>query len=364
MGLVLKNIMRSIKGYKRIYITLIISQIISVMMLFFSYGVFGSFNLSQYEYEIEQKSMIVTFNEYLCADDIEPVLMKVLAQTEARLDYFFVFGVRDEASGVRMSIYNEYKDGTFADSETMADNTPLLKGRYPTEYELNNGIHVVTATPQYPVGSTIEVLGEQYEVIGNVQDNGADVVHITLASAPKTYQFQLVALSFDKLPTQEDYEVFKSEFEAAFGDNARVYEFEVMDVEQVIAMKSIVTISVVIGIVAAFDTALLYGYLMGKRKRQMAILGITGAKRLHRILINESEIMLITIITSGIGLLLFKYIFERLIQIIYENTIEIYHPKIYLIMLGIYIGGMMLITLILTISTSGNKFLQIKKGSK
>lgn len=61
MGLVIKNIISSIKGYKKIYLILIISQIISVIMLFFAYGVFGSFNLSQKEYDSQHRSMYAFF---------------------------------------------------------------------------------------------------------------------------------------------------------------------------------------------------------------------------------------------------------------------------------------------------------------
>ena len=364
MGLVIKNIVSSIKGYKRIYLTMIASQIISVMLLFLTYGIFGSFNLSQKEYELEQKHIWAYFEDNVYIEELKPVLLKLLEETEAKLDYFFVMGIVDYESGVRISIYNEYKEGSLSYSNTIKKNTTLLQGRYPTDYEMDSGAHVAVSSTSHTVGSVVSVAGKEYEVIGMDENTHDDKLTVSLNAVPEGYQFQMVALNFNKFPTIEDYEFFKYELEKEFGSRVKIGKFEAVDIEQIIAMKSIVVISIIVGIVAALDTALLYGYLMEKRKKQIAIMGIMGAKRIHRVLINEIEIMLITVITSVIGLTLFKFIFENLVHKMYENIMEIYYPKVYLIMFGIYIVSVLLVTSVVTISKSGNKFLQLRKSGK
>ena len=84
MRLVFRNIKNSIKGYRSVYITLIISQIISIIMLFFAYGVFGSFNLSKQEYNAENYTMGAYMNigANVYIDEFIPVFTKILEQTE------------------------------------------------------------------------------------------------------------------------------------------------------------------------------------------------------------------------------------------------------------------------------------------
>ena len=359
MGLVIKNIITSFKAFKRIYLTLIISQIISILLLFLSYGIFGSFNLSQKEYETSQKQMWAVFEEDVCIEELKPVLYEVLNDVENKLDYFFVGSVND--SGYEVSVHNEYNSGSLSFSRTISDNIPLLLGRFPTEYEMNAGANVVVSSYKYEIGTIIELGEEEYEIIGIVDNpENENYIGISLEALPNTQYVYMVSLYFDRYPSISDYELFKSKLESTFGNNVKLGEFEAADIEQIIAMKSIVVISVIVGIVAALDTALLYGYIMEKRRKQVAIMGIVGANRIQRVLINELEMLLITVTTSIIGLILFRYIFEGLIQKMYENIMEIYYSKVYFMMLVIYIASVVIITLILTITKTGNAFLHNK----
>ena len=363
MGLIFKNIYNSLKGYRRIYIILIISQLVSVILLMLAYGIFGSFNLSQKEYTINQRSLYAQFNKQQTTKQIKPTLMKMLEEFDGRMDYFVVFGITDEESGVRLCVYDEYENGQFSYSKYISKNNPLINGRYPTKYENNSGEKLVVTTDKYKIGSTINVLGTEYEIIGNVVSNGMNdnSVYVSLNALPSDYKIQWISIIFKSFPTVEDYVFFRIELESVFGNEVWVDDFEPIDNEEIISMKTMMVICVIIGTISALDTALLYKYLMDKRKKQMAIMGIAGAKRIHRVLINESEIFIVTLITTVIGFIVFKFVFEGLVHRVYENIYNIYVPKVYLIMIGLYVAIVMIITLILTIAMSGNKFLRLHK---
>ncbi len=360
MGLILKNIKNSIKGYRSIYIILIISQIISIVMLFFSYGIFGSFNLSKQEYNSKNYEMFAYSPDGINMDEFRPVFMKILEQAEPCMQEFAILGFRQD--DITICVRNEYHNGKFSESRRLMDIYSLASGRYATEEELNSGALVAVTDDIGVVGETIEYDGVVYEIVGTKVTGTAMEIDVSLKAYPDKSRVQMFGIIFEKLPTTKDFEVFKTELKTAFGDRVKVEETEILDREKVIAMNSIITMSVLIGIVAALDTALLYGYIMGKRRKQMAIMGILGAKRIDRILINEAEIMLVTIITSLIGWALFQGVFEGLIQEIYENVVEIYYGKVYLMMTGIYAACVFIITMILTIVSTGNKFLQLRRG--
>lgn len=363
MGLILRNIYNSFKGYRRIYIILIISQLVSVILLMLAYGVFGSFNLSQQEYTINQRSLYAQFNKHQTTEQIKPTLMKMLEEFDGRMNYFVIFGTKDEESGMQLSVYDEYENGQFSYSKYISKNIPLINGRYPTKYEYNSGAKLVVTTDKYKIGSTIEVLGTEYEIIGNVVSNGANDnrVYVSFNALPSEYKFQWINIVFKSFPTVEDYVFFRLEFESVFGNEVWVEDFEPIDNEEIISMKTMMIICVIIGSISALDTALLYKYIMDKRKKQMAIMGIVGAKRVHRIFINEGEIFVVTLVTTFLGFIIFKFVFEGLVHKVYENIYNIYAPKVYLIMIGLYVAIVMIITLILTIAMSGNKFLRLHK---
>lgn len=364
MRLVFRNIKNSIKGYRSVYITLIISQIISIIMLFFAYGVFGSFNLSKQEYNAENYTMGAYMNigANVYIDEFIPVFTKILEQTEPRMNYFVVIGERNE-EGIMIRTDNEYHNGRFSGSRKCMERDSLSSGRFATEEEINSGAMVAVTEDVGVVGETIEFGGAEYKITGKEAGRICKTISVSLMAFPDKWPIDAFSIHFEKLPTAKDYEVFKTELENAFGDKVVVEETEILDREKVIAMNSIITMSVLIGVIAALDTALLYGYIVEKRRKQMAIMGILGAKRIDRILINEVEIMFVTIITSLIGWLLFQGVFEELIQNIYENVVEIYYGKVYAIMVGIYILCVFIITLILTILSTGNRFLQLKKAN-
>lgn len=304
-------------------------------------------------------------NDEVQMNEISAPLSNLFKEMEDELQEFIILGRADLTSGIRLRIRNEYNDGAYAISNDMMDSFPLEKGRNFTEYELNSEALVAVSCNLYDVGTVVEVAGREYEIVGNIACSEEQAIYVSPSAVPSDYPLTGICFVFKKYPSQKEFEQFVEEFEAAVGlDRVEFSEFEAIDNEKIIAMKSVVIISVIIGMIAALDTALLYRYIMDKRKKQMAIMGIVGAKRVHRILINEAEVMIITIMTVVVGFLLFKFIFEGLIQKIYENMIEIYYSKVYLMMLGIYVGSMFLVTVILTILSSGNDFLKLKKGTK
>lgn len=358
MGLIFKNVLGSLNGYKRIYVILIISQIISVGMLFFAYGIFGSSTISQKKYTFEQKSFVFSFNEYKTAEEINPTIMRLLDKFEDELNYFMLGVVRDEVGGFEIGVYNEYNNGKFSYSKYIDNNTPLIAGRYPTEDEYNSGAKVAVISDDYEIGSVVKVWGTEYEIIGNVAAHIENLLYVSYKSLPEEYEIRYGGFMFNILPTNEDYEIFQDEFKRDFGEDVRIQPFEAVETENIIAMKTTVVVSVVIGILAALDTVLLYKYILDKRKKNMAIMGICGAKRIHRIIINEGEIFIITLITAVTGVVIFRIAFENAINRVYENMYNIYTPEVYVMMTGIYIISVVIITFILSICTSGNRFIK------
>ena len=87
----------------------------------------------------------------------------------------------------------------------------------------------------------------------------------------------------------------------------------------------------------------------------MAIYRLEGAGRLHQIAICEIEVIIVTVITSIVGVLIFNFGMDDLIIDAYNISIPVYSMKIYLMMLGIYVGCIILGSgVLVTINTRGS----------
>lgn len=359
MILILKNIKNSICGYRSIYIILIVSQIISVLMAYFSYGVYGNFQMEKTQFKFNTHVISAYTNDVVYAYEIMEVMQEFLEQSEDRLDYFNMWGDSDDYCVTADCIYRDEKFYF----KNVYEDYKMYDGRYPTEIEISEGYKVAYTVNMGVTGEYIEINGEKYLIIGVLHTGTEEqIVNISINAFPDNVPIKYVNLVFDKLPTVKDYNCFGKVLTEKLGDRVTIQTMEIQDEEYIIAMDSIITISVIIGIVAALDTALLYGYIMNKRRRQMMIMGITGAKRIHRIIINEAEIVLITLATTITGVLLFSNIFEKLINNIYKNSAEIFHAGSYAIVAIIYVVSVVIITLIVTVLDSRKGFLQVRRG--
>lgn len=362
--IVVINIINSLKGYRIAYVGMIISQLTAILILFFVYGIYSSFNAEKQELDAESYEIKAQFGNKDVAGKLKECIPEILESVEHSLDYFVI---RGNDGDNRIFVYNEYHDGKYYLSETVYRYKAMKDGRLINPDEISNGSKVIHGVNLGKVGDKFIIAGEEFEVVGLVDSKGAEIngmpaAHISLTAFPDSISLDWIVLLFNKLPTKDEYMIFKNTLEEKFGDNVVVDEFKIKDEEELIAIHSVIIMSVAIGIIAAFNTALLYGYIVKKRKKQMAIYGIVGASRLERILINEIEIVLVSICTCVIGMLIFKFGFEKQIMEIYDNSVSIYNSKVYMLMSGIYFVSVTVTNLIVTLYNSRKNFLDAWRG--
>ena len=364
LSLVIKNIKNSILGYRSIYIILIVSQLITSVMLFFVYGVFGSFNVELKEYDETELCITASFEDAKMYQ-LKRCIPVVLKEVQNRIDFVGVLG-RDDNTDV--SIRDLYDDGNYRLADFILEKEKLLEGRWITEEEATFGDKVALIPYEGSVGDRVVIAGESFEVIGVTNNRAAAEhsdrldVYIAFMSAPDNLRIRICGIQFKQPPTQEEYDLFRDALTAEFGNGVYFPEFEIKDEEEIVSIRTIIAMSVLIGIIAALDTALLYGYILKRRKKQMAVYGIVGIKHFQRVFINEMEIMIISVITTTIGFVLFKFVLEDVVNLIYENAYSVYTTQAYIMMMAIYIFSVLFFIAIISACNSGKKILDIRRG--
>ena len=368
IALAFKNIKNSFKAYRSIYSLLLISQIVAIMILLLIYGIITSYNIKIEEKQALYRFMSVNFKTPVSAYEIKELLPDMLSEMEDRFDYCYVEFSTSEGE-LEVTAIMSYIDGAYCMPKTDFPIDRLAKGRYPTEIELNEGAMVAYGYANnfkelqpYFVGDKYSFGGNEYEIVGVLDKVGGIYrVSIPINSCTDEMKVRRMYLNFVKFPTISDYELFENTMEEYFGTNAVISDFEVVELDDIVRYYTVILLAVIIGGIAAFDTIMVYSYLLEKRKRQMAIFSIEGASRVQRVIICAIEVLIITVITTLSGIGLFELIVKDLLVKAYRTSLEMYTLKSYLYLIISYVGTIVVGTSVMINIATRKKVLELRR---
>ena len=361
LTLVSKSIKNSFRNFRKIYLLLIISQFISVISIFFVYGIYTSYSVKMQEMDIDSYQIGTQFKKGEVGT-LRECLPDILDQIERKLNYLWI-----SAGGGRdmLSMYIEYHNGKYALADLVINNSQVKEGRtlaYEDEVNANRVIYSMNDKIG-KLGDRVNIAGTEFEVIG-VDQRQVGGLDIPFSSCPDNVGLFMVYFNFKQLPSQKDYDIIKTTLKGVFGDDVTIPEFQLKDQETIISYRTTMMISIAIGLVSAVSTCFLYGYIISQRQKQMAIYGIVGASKGLRLMMNELEIMLVDIAVVLVGFVVFRFGLQNRIIEIYESSMELYSTKAYLIMMALYVGCIFVFTTILLAVMNRDKLTDMLRRTK
>ena len=367
--LVINNIRNSFIAYRNIYSMLLVSQFTGIVILLLVYGIITNYNIKLQEDAIGNSYIYANFSEEVPAEKIKEFLPEMLAGMEDRLkECYLDFGT--EGQELFISCLEGYKDGKYFFSENSYNEERLVAGRYPTEEELAEGKPVAFAhgskekndEPTYGVGDIYSVCGIEYEIVGVIDGiYSVDEITVPINSCTDDMKINVLAVFFEKFPTVSDYENFCNTVKANCGEDVHISDLKIVSLDDAVRYNSIIFLAFMIGGIAAFDTILVYRYILKKRQRQMAIFSLTGAVKWQRAAICNIEIILVTVITTVIGVLLFEFVLKKPIYIAYRPSMEMYNIKIYLYLAISYVLTIIIATSVMVAIGTKKRVLDIRR---
>lgn len=364
IGLAFKNFKNSFAKNKSIYMLLIASQLVGIMIIFFVYGIYTGYNASLQEIDIDSRQLYADFDyvEDCPLDELRAIIDELYKPFEKYVDYTFL-GIADNDG--MLCTYYEYREGKFHIASSLMENKKSDdNGRYFDDSEYVRGDKVLFGSDK-EVGEYLTINGEKFLVIGTRADEHlSHVIEVPVTAAPGDTNLYVLIINFDRLPRQAEYKHFKETLEGTFGDRVNVKPFDVKDMEQLISIKSIITISVIIGVLVALDTVLIYSYIISKRRKDMAIFGIVGAKRRQRFAINQIEIISLSLIVTLIGYGIFRFGLQDFVVEFCDIGVELYNDKVYGIMMLGYLVSVFVITYFATFVNTRKNIVRMLRGSK
>ena len=360
--LVLKSIKNSFRNFRKIYLLLIISQFVSVISIFFVYGIYTSYSAKMQELDIDSYRIGTSYDESCDIGTLKECLPNIMEQMRSKVDYLFISGTTDE---LLICMYTECHGGSYTLADIVSKNNILAEGRQLSNEDEGNENKVIYSMggEPYKVGDRLNIVGTEFEVVG-VDEKRVRSIIIPFRSCPNEVSLWQLNFIFEQLPTERDYMLIKNTLESVFGDKVTLDEFQLKDQETIISYRTTIVIAVAIGLLSALNTCLLYGYIICQRQKQMAIYGIVGASKGLRLMMNELEIMLVNIAVVIIGFVIFRFGVQDMITKVYENSIELYSVHAYLLMMGMYVVCVFVFTVLLLTIMNRNKLTDMLRRTK
>lgn len=338
--LIFLSIKNAITEFKRVYLLMIISQFIAVLCIFFSYGIYGTYSAKLKELNAEDYLFWAEFSDGTVGN-VKDILPEILSEMEDKMDFVLVMG-RSDIGTVKM--HSEYHNGKYYNSKSISDNVRAEAGRFLTDADMLDEKKVAFYHGTIEIDRNIEIEGVEFEIIGTRNHSALTHWTIPFTSCPESVSVTNVIIQFSELPTEKDYVLFKEILTERYGDSVSIDEFEFKDNTEQVSIRTIIIISIAIGVASALNICLLYGYIISKRKKQMAVYGIVGASKKMCFIVNELEIMFVCCAIELFGFVIFRFGLQRIFVNVYETGAVLYNGKSYAVMMAVYTGCVLVIT--------------------
>ena len=257
---------------------------------------------------------------------------------------------KDKASVFVSMIYDKEADD-FGYLKLRQLNSSLSYGRHITreEYlagehfvELPNYVNEIIEKPKDLIGTKIELLGQEYTVIGIYEDGSGDF-DVPFSTVPDDAEFSSIDIYTDKPITTKVYKRFVAAMEEVYGDRVLLPDFPTVDEEEQTFYRSIMLISLVLSAIAAITLAILFRFIIYTRRKSLAVLRLSGCTR------NGARIMYIT---EGIGITAALFLLTTLaynkwilphLTVFFDRITEVYTPATYVYIAAVFLGTLFVV---------------------
>lgn len=315
MKYTLKNIKSFVQTEKMIFILVLLCIISSSFIINFSYGLYQNYHVIREEEESDLYEFEISFNNdlsdnYASKDKIKQVVLSFSDSLNDSIDMYMITPHIEEIPAetygttfIRFCVKDSKISPCKLFEENMEQYGTLVSGEYFTEEQENNGENVVLVfDDEGSLNSLTEKLkssndtilfqDKEYKIVG-VQKMHPIIVPFDSLNGDTPINF--ISFHFIKPLTRTQYDEIKEKVLLTFGDIAVVPDLDIPESENYYLYNTIIAISILIAILSSINFAVLYQYILSKRRKTLGVFMLCGCTRLKALKVFLSECMLITI---------------------------------------------------------------------
>lgn len=359
------NLRAFCKNDRLIFIVLIVCVISSAFIINFSYGLYYNYNCMKYEVEVDMNDVYpeIAEGKTLTKKDLQNYVESLDKSTLDNMTVICAQGKLDECPPTDEewpTMFSRFviRDGEYNIAVITRDNWMsrglITYGRYISDDEEARGADVamvyINADGIWKQScenlrnedGSITLFGKKYKVIGGYAAGGGTPI-VPFLSIPDDYCFISLGMTFEKNINSSEYNELKNKAEEVIPGILVYPALDFPDKDDIALYNNMIIIAVVISVLAMINFAMLYHYVITKRRRRVAVMRMCGCTVSKAAALYLCECTVITVPSYIVGwlinALLVKYVFSDF----FEFMAKAYTPAVPFILFAAFIAVFLII---------------------
>lgn len=383
----MKRVLSSISAFARneraIFAVMILCIVSSAFIINFSYGLYYNYAAQKNETELELKTLNPEiqqgrsiskgdFQRFAESLDEKTLNAMIVIYAGAELTEF----ESDEGPGsfpMRFVIHAGKYNICKQTRKNWEEKGVITSGRYINNYEEQCGelIAVVggngadawnAACSKFRnADGTITMFGKKYSVVGTYSAGTAAPI-VPFLTVPEDTPITQIGFSFERNITRSAYNDITSKAEEYFGSLLKFPELKFPDTDTVSIYNNMIWIALLISLLSVTNFAMLYRFILLKRRRGLAIMRICGCSRKGAIAMYLAECVVITLPAYAVGAGLNILVTNKVMCRVLDFFKQAYSLKTYLWLFAGFMFVFIIIVIPMISMSVGRKINYKQKG--
>ncbi len=383
----MKRVLSSISAFARneraIFAVMIFCIVSSAFIINFSYGLYYNYAAQKNETELELKTLNPEiqqgssiskgdFQRFAESLDEKTLNAMIVIYAGTELPEF----ESDEGPGsfpMRLVIHAGKYNICEQTRKNWEEKGVITSGRYINNYEEQCGelVAVVggssadewnaTCSKFRNADGTITMFGKKYSVVGTYSAGTAAPI-VPFLTIPEDTPITQIGFSFERNITRSAYNDITSKAEEYFGSLLKFPELKFPDTDTVSIYNNMIWIALLISLLSVTNFAMLYRFILLKRRRGLAIMRICGCSRVRAVLMYLAECVVITLPAYAVGAGLNILVTNKVMCRVLDFFKQAYSLKTYLCLFAAFAIVFFIIVIPMISMSVGRKINYKQKG--
>lgn len=354
MKYIWKNIKTFCQSETGFFILSILCIFLSLQMMLTAYGLFGIYTIKKNAEEQNLSSLQFTFSDAVTKQEFAEAIKKVPQELNDKiLQYYITVELPQQnrsSSWKDLDFHITVRNGKITISSQFAENTKD-SGTIPeffTEEQESNG-ELVALTSDFDLesfekfqsdGETIEVFGQTYQIIGKQRWS---LIMIPFSSLPDDTILSGESVSMYEPITKQDYDQLRTVLTRELDNRISFPDLNIPDLNELYRYNTVLWVNLFIICASALNFALLYRYLMMKRRGELAVFRLCGLRKGKAALLYLGECIGLILPGTAVAFGYFHWLILPLLAKVHGDIVTLYSPVIY----GKLIAGYLTVTFVI-----------------
>lgn len=340
MKFVFRNLKIFAKTEPVIFFVMLICVITSSFILNISYGLYRNYSTALIEGDEAMKEINPELNEDapLSKGDFQRYIEALQPETRDKLTLIYAAAHLPSEEDPNEKIYFpmrfNYNNGEYCASALVKDiweqSGLITEGRFLNDEEEKDGLFsaIVPSSSRGRLGDTTEMFGKEYTIVGKY-NNPSKCPLVPFLTVPSDLKIDACSFTFKSALTRKMYEDITRTAFAVIPDRMKFPKLALPDDDMARLYGNIILISLLIAILSVMNFAMLYLFVIRKRKNSLAVFRICGATKLSVLMIYLGECLAISVPSFWLGTGIFHILLKSVFGGIFPYMEEAFNPFVY-----------------------------------